>query len=137
MWCGVDLGSRNVKVALLREDNKFSFYVFDTIRFYREWGRMKEGCLTVDLPGLLQAEGLKAENTVSTGYGRQTIKLKGARNIPEIRAHVSGAIYSTGLQDFTLLDLGGPGQQSSIGARRQDGGFSNQRQVCSQYRSLP
>jgi len=107
VWCGVDLGSRNVKVALLREDNKFSFYVFDTIRFYREWGRMKEGCLTVDLPGLLQAEGLKAENTVSTGYGRQTIKLKGARNIPEIRAHVSGAIYSTGLQDFTLLDLGG------------------------------
>jgi (R)-2-hydroxyacyl-CoA dehydratese activating ATPase len=44
---------------------------------------------------------------VLTGYGRNTLNYKGARVISEIRAHVAGAKFQTGLKDFTLLDLGG------------------------------
>lgn len=104
MWCGIDLGSRNVKVALL-DDNSITYHKFDTIKFYREHGKLKNGKLQVDLEKLLEVENIK--NVVSTGYGKQTINLVGAQNIPEIKAHVLGAGYASGLSDFTLLDLGG------------------------------
>lgn len=42
---------------------------------------------------------------VTTGYGR---KVPGNyRSIPEIRAHTIGAVDSLGIDDFTLLDIGG------------------------------
>jgi len=44
---------------------------------------------------------------VATGYGRNTLHLKGVRVVSEIRAHVAGALFQTGLRDFTLLDMGG------------------------------
>ena len=44
---------------------------------------------------------------MATGYGRNTLNLKGVRVVSEIRAHVSGALFQTGLRDFTLLDMGG------------------------------
>lgn len=106
MYCGVDLGSRNVKVALMDEEGRLEFFKFDTVAFYREHGRLEEGQLAVDLSALLPA-GTKPRAVVSTGYGRQTVALKGARVIPEIKAHVLGAVHLTGLSDFTLLDLGG------------------------------
>ncbi|MBM7855447.1 putative CoA-substrate-specific enzyme activase [Desulfohalotomaculum tongense] len=106
MYAGIDLGSRNVKVALLDDNREFSLHKFDTVSFYREHGRLEDGQLVVNLSGLgLGNVNLKA--VVSTGYGRQTINLKGARNIPEIKAHVTGAVHLTGLDNFTLLDLGG------------------------------
>ncbi|MCL6639377.1 MAG: acyl-CoA dehydratase activase [Firmicutes bacterium] len=102
---GIDLGSRNVKVALLGEDNSLSLHKYDTITFYRERGRKAGGRLTVDFTGL----GLAVEpgSLVATGYGRQTVDVAGAKVIPEITAHVAGAVFLTGLTDFTLLDLGG------------------------------
>ncbi len=66
----------------------------------------------------LKALGLgEPERTVATGYGRQTINLKGAEIIPEIKAHVLGAIYQTGLSDFTLLDLGGQDSKVALVSR--------------------
>ncbi|GAB6179785.1 acyl-CoA dehydratase activase [Desulfotomaculum defluvii] len=104
MICGIDLGSRNVKVALQEEDGNFNFYRFDTVSFYREHGKSVDGELQVNFEAL----GLGIpEQIVATGYGRQTINLKGAEIVPEIKAHVLGAIHQTGLQEFTLLDLGG------------------------------
>ncbi|MDH7498717.1 MAG: acyl-CoA dehydratase activase, partial [Syntrophomonadaceae bacterium] len=44
---------------------------------------------------------------VATGYGKITVRVAGAVHIPEIQAHVLGACASTGLQSFTLLDIGG------------------------------
>ncbi|MCF8011297.1 MAG: acyl-CoA dehydratase activase [Clostridiales bacterium] len=113
MKCGIDLGSRSVKVALMRGE-KLDLYSFDTIKFYREYGKLENGSLAVDLAGLLNEENLHLENTVSTGYGRQTIKLQGARAISEIKAHVLGAIYLTGLDNFTLLDLGGQDSKAAL-----------------------
>ncbi|OAT82243.1 acyl-CoA dehydratase activase [Desulfotomaculum copahuensis] len=106
MYCGIDLGSRSVKVVLMTPAGGREFYKFDTISFYREHGRLEEGQLAVDLSSLLPGHG-RFEAVVSTGYGRQTVALKGARAIPEIKAHVLGAVFATGREDFTLLDLGG------------------------------
>ncbi|WP_066639166.1 acyl-CoA dehydratase activase [Desulfolucanica intricata] len=107
MLCGIDLGSRSVKVALMDENKNFKFYKFNTIRFYREHGRTEDGQLVVDLNGLGLDLSSSPVTLVTTGYGRQTVNLKGAKNIPEIKAHVLGASFQTGLKDFTLLDLGG------------------------------
>ncbi|MTI81707.1 MAG: 2-hydroxyglutaryl-CoA dehydratase [Firmicutes bacterium] len=106
MYAGIDLGSRNVKVALMKDNGKFNLHKYDTVSFYRQYGRMEEGQLVVDLAGAGLAD-MKLQNIVSTGYGRQTINLKGTKNIPEIKAHVTGAVHLAGIKDFTLLDLGG------------------------------
>ena len=47
------------------------------------------------------------DKIVSTGYGRENVKLAGAVAIPETEAHAVGAAYQTALSDFVLLDLGG------------------------------
>lgn len=93
-------------MVLMTPEGGREFYKFNTITFYREHGRLEEGQLAVDLPVLLPGHG-QFEAMVSTGYGRQTVALRGARAIPEIKAHVLGAVFETHLEDFTLLDLGG------------------------------
>ncbi|GAV21647.1 acyl-CoA dehydratase activase [Carboxydothermus pertinax] len=103
MHIGIDLGSRNVKMAI-KEDGELKFLLFDTVSFYRKYGKLVDGELVVDFSAI----GLKEiAKIVSTGYGRQAVKIKGGEEIPEIRAHALGAVYQTGLLDFTLLDLGG------------------------------
>ncbi|MHB1043889.1 MAG: acyl-CoA dehydratase activase [Eubacteriales bacterium] len=105
MKAGIDLGSRSVKVALLREEGALELHKFDTIKFYREYGRKEEGKLVVDFAGLgLPVTGF---SLAATGYGRQTVAVRGAAVVPEIKAHVAGATHLTGLSCFTLLDLGG------------------------------
>lgn len=113
--CGIDLGSRSVKIALMRariEGEGFEILrleSLDTIRFYREYGRKQGEKLVVDFEAL----GLPVvDRLVSTGYGRNTLELAGGEAIPELKAHVLGAIYQTGLKEFTLVDLGG--QDSKI-----------------------
>lgn len=113
--CGIDLGSRSVKIALMREPAMgerleiLRLESLDTIRFYREYGRKQGEKLVVDFEAL----GLPVvERLVSTGYGRNTLELAGGEAIPELKAHVLGAIYQIGLMDFTLVDLGG--QDSKI-----------------------
>ncbi len=107
--CGIDLGSRSVKVAVLQDEKILELKTFDTIEFYRNYSRRVEGDLRVDLSGLGVPE---TDRLVSTGYGRNALNLAGARVIPEIKAHLLGAIFQTGLKDFTLLDMGG--QDSKI-----------------------
>lgn len=113
--CGVDLGSRSVKIVLAaREEGKEALMEvrrerLDTIEFYRKYGRKEGDRLAVDLAAL----GLPAiDRLVSTGYGRNTLQLAGGEVIPELKAHVLGAMHQTGLKTFTLIDLGG--QDSKI-----------------------
>lgn len=113
--CGIDLGSRSVKIAVMEKPNSEGDLVIkrlerlDTIKFYREYGRKVNDKLAVDFEAL----GLpKMDKLVSTGYGRNTLEVAGGETIPELKAHVMGAIFQTGLKDFTLVDLGG--QDSKI-----------------------
>lgn len=113
--CGIDLGSRSVKIALMLQEKEgndlevLRLESLDTIRFYREYGRKQGDKLVVNFEAL----GLPGvERLVSTGYGRNTLELAGGEAIPELKAHMLGAIYQTGLKDFTLIDLGG--QDSKI-----------------------
>jgi predicted CoA-substrate-specific enzyme activase len=117
---GIDLGSRQAKFALLDGPDIVWLQAFDTIPFYKRYGGMRGGKLTLDFDamGLLSAEERRAAALVATGYGRNTIDLEGARVVPEIQAHVAGARFQTGLGTFTLLDMGG---QDSKVARLEDG----------------
>ncbi|HOV80782.1 MAG TPA: acyl-CoA dehydratase activase [Bacillota bacterium] len=105
MYAGLDLGSRSVKVALMEDGIILRLQKFDTMEFYRKYGSREGGRFKVALSG----PGLIAEGTAvtATGYGRLAVNVTGARVIPEVKAHVLGAIHMTGLSDFTLLDLGG------------------------------
>lgn len=121
--CGIDLGSRKVKLVIGPDGPGqteagwsfaglvpcLEFHSYDTIEFYRDFGAKQGDSLVIDFAGL----GLPHFNkVVSTGYGRNTLNVRGGQIIPELRAHVNGAILQTGLPDFTLLDLGG--QDSKI-----------------------
>jgi (R)-2-hydroxyacyl-CoA dehydratese activating ATPase len=113
--CGIDLGSRSVKIAVMEKpsgENTLQIKRLerlDTIKFYREYGRKRDGKLAVDLMALGLPE---ADMLISTGYGRNTLEVAGGETIPELKAHVKGAMFQTGLKDFTLVDLGG--QDSKI-----------------------
>jgi predicted CoA-substrate-specific enzyme activase len=109
MRIGIDLGSRKVKFALVHEGKIVRLESYDTLSFYKRFGRMDGDDLTFDLAGtgFFSAAELAASSIVATGYGRNTLNLKGVRVVSEIRAHVAGALFQTGLRDFTLLDMGG------------------------------
>jgi len=106
---GIDLGSRKAKFALVRDAAVVRLADYDTIFFYKRFGRMEGEELALDLgaSGLFTAAELSAAAVTVTGYGRNNLRLSGARVISEIRAHVAGAVRQTQLRDFTLLDLGG------------------------------
>lgn len=117
MIFGIDLGSRAAKIVTLSDNRLDGFQRADTMAFYRDFGLRVDGKLTIDLEKL----GVKAGDViVATGYGRHNVGLpefdmaarmyEGAiriQVIPELNAHVAGAVYQTGLLDFTLLDVGG------------------------------
>ncbi|WP_153726371.1 acyl-CoA dehydratase activase [Heliorestis convoluta] len=104
MNIGLDLGSRFVKAVFFREGTMVEQRYYDTLAFYRQYGRKIGEELVIDKKAL---QWPSYESVVSTGYGRNLIQVSGGKAIPELRAHTTGAIYQTGLQDFTLLDLGG------------------------------
>ena len=108
IYAGIDLGSRNVKLVLLDDGNNLEMYKFDTVSFYRKYGKLLGGQLKVEFDKL----GIERDFDflVSTGYGWQVInvqKVSESKSIPEIKAHIYGAVHLTGFCDFTLLDLGG------------------------------
>ena len=104
MLCGLDLGSRSVKLVVMDRDKIRLSKIFETAEFYREYGRHTGGKFYIDFSAL----GLQEVTSVTaTGYGRNTLDIAGAKIIPELKAHVIGAVWQTGLADFTLLDLGG------------------------------
>ena len=104
MICGIDLGSRSVKVVIMDQKQIVHKALYETVAFYRQYGKQVEGELVVDFAALGFADVTKV---VATGYGRNTLAIVKATVIPELKAHMLGAIEQTGLQDFTLLDLGG------------------------------
>lgn len=105
MPCGMDLGSRVVKIIDYKDTGIRSMIGYDTVEFYRAFGKMEGKELAVAFEKLGLAPEL-AKLTV-TGYGRNTVRVKGARVISEVKAHTLGAIHQSGLADFTLLDIGG------------------------------
>lgn len=101
---GLDLGSRTVKIVQMHNDIIAASRIYDTIAFYRRHGTDGTGKLRINVSEL----GLDPDGSlVATGYGKIMVKIDGARNIPEIQAHVKGAVFQTGLGDFTLVDIGG------------------------------
>jgi len=101
---GIDLGSRNVKVVQMQDKKINDRRIFDTIDFYRRYGTPGQGSLKIDISQL--GFGHK-EHVVATGYGKIAVQVEKAVHLPEIQAHVRGAVFQTGLEDFTLLDIGG------------------------------
>lgn len=104
MLCGIDLGSRSVKIVLMAGEDIVAEKILETVEFYRDHGRKGEAGLAVDFAALGLGE---VTAVVATGYGRNTLAIAGATVIPELKAHTVGAVWQTGLADFTLLDLGG------------------------------
>lgn len=104
MICGIDLGSRSVKMILMDDDTIKLNKVIATVDFYRQYGKRSADGMVVDFAAL----GFDTvDKVVATGYGRNTLDIAGAAVIAELKAHTLGAIWQTGLTDFTLLDLGG------------------------------
>ena len=100
---GIDLGSREVKIVVLESDNIIKKLKISTMSFYRDYCSF-DGKVLVDLEKLNIKD---IDRAVSTGYGRNNTDLKMFKPINEIKAHVYGGIYQTGLRDFILLDIGG------------------------------
>jgi predicted CoA-substrate-specific enzyme activase len=106
---GIDLGSRKAKFALLNGREIVRLADYDTIAFYKRFGRLEGDDLILDLKGSGLFDDLELDGALVmvTGYGRNSLRLKGAQVISEIRAHVAGAIFQTGMRQFTMLDMGG------------------------------
>jgi predicted CoA-substrate-specific enzyme activase len=106
---GIDLGSRKAKFALLSGGAVARLADQDTVTFYKKFGRLEGEELLLDLggSGIFTSEELAAASVTVTGYGRNTLAMRGARVISEIRAHAAGAMKQTGLKNFTMLDMGG------------------------------
>ncbi|MCX5780812.1 MAG: acyl-CoA dehydratase activase [Firmicutes bacterium] len=101
---GIDLGSRSVKIVQMEGEEILAAQTFDTIGFYRHYGSQGSGCLQINLEEL----GFDGQDSlVATGYGKIKVQVAGATQLPEIQAHVKGAVFQSGLPAFTLLDLGG------------------------------
>lgn len=100
---GIDLGSREVKMALMEDGRLMASRKVSTMSFYRNFCSF-DGKIAVDLEKLDM--GI-VDQAVSTGYGRNNTDLKRFTPINEIKAHVYGAVYQTKLKDFVLLDVGG------------------------------
>ena len=101
---GIDLGSRNVKLCLMEEGAVQASQIIETVSFYREFGNRTERGFAVDFESL----GFGGvTRVVATGYGRMSAALAGASHLSELTAHFRGARFQTGLEDFTLLDMGG------------------------------
>ncbi|MEM3965217.1 MAG: acyl-CoA dehydratase activase [Thermoplasmata archaeon] len=85
MFQGIDIGSTTTKIVSM-DGEEIIKEIIPTIKF-------------------IYSDKDKYHGAISTGYGRFTIK--SMKVIPEIRAHVLGALFQTEFKDFTLLDIGG------------------------------
>ncbi|AAK81546.1 putative CoA-substrate-specific enzyme activase [Clostridium acetobutylicum] len=113
---GIDLGSREVKLALMENNKICSTFKISTISFYKNYCSYKNNKIEVDLEKLNLSDILSG---VSTGYGRNNTNLSLFKPINEIKAHVYGVMYQTNLKDFVLLDIGG----QDVKAAKVEGGF--------------
>jgi predicted CoA-substrate-specific enzyme activase len=106
MNVGIDLGSRRVKIVLMEGGEIVRTKSFDTLLFYKRYGAIGQGKLWVQFDRL-DIPIDPGSRVFVTGYGRNNINVLGANIVTEIQAHTQGAIFQTGLEDFTLVDLGG------------------------------
>ncbi|MFL0194132.1 acyl-CoA dehydratase activase [Clostridium sp. WILCCON 0269] len=100
---GIDLGSREVKIILMENKQIIVKNKISTMIFYRDFCNY-DGKMIVNLQKL---DIRNIDSAVSTGYGRNNTNLELFKSINEIKAHVYGAIFQTGLKNFILLDIGG------------------------------
>ena len=100
---GIDIGSREVKIVLMDNDIIIDKKKISTMYFYKNYCTYKDK-LVLDMANLGICQPVKA---VSTGYGRNNTDISWFKPITEIKAHVYGALYQTGLKDFTQIDVGG------------------------------
>ena len=101
--CGLDFGSRAVKLVYARGQGGWGRRKLDSIVFYRDYLVRVKGEVRIDWErlGLAPPEAL-----VATGYGKNLLKAH-FPTITEIRAHFLGARFVTGLDHFILLEMGG------------------------------
>jgi predicted CoA-substrate-specific enzyme activase len=114
MKIGIDLGSREMKLVIFDGRDFLEMKRYDTVEFYRRFGKRVGKKIKIDLldfhPCLekVPVEILtEYDRLIITGYGRNNLNVEGAEIISEINAHARGAVYQTGLKNFTLIDLGG------------------------------
>jgi predicted CoA-substrate-specific enzyme activase len=101
--CGLDFGSRFVKLVYIKRDGGFGRRKLDSLIFYRDYLARAPGRLAIDWERL----NLAAPSAlVVTGYGKNLLK-EHFPTITEIRAHFLGARRQTRLAHFILLELGG------------------------------
>jgi (R)-2-hydroxyacyl-CoA dehydratese activating ATPase len=101
--CGLDFGSRYVKLVYTGDQGAWERRRLDTIIFYRDYLNRGNSRLSIDWGrlGLPEPTAL-----VVTGYGKNLLQ-KSFPAITEIRAHFLGARHQTGLDHFVLLEVGG------------------------------
>ncbi len=105
MYIGIDLGSRSIKIVSLDDKLELvSTHIFNSIDFYKNYGKLENGCFKLDLTKL---EITNADKITTTGYGKHNVQIENVKRISEQKAHVLGAITQVGLDDFILLDMGG------------------------------
>jgi (R)-2-hydroxyacyl-CoA dehydratese activating ATPase len=101
--CGLDFGSRAVKLVYSRGQGGWGRRKLDSIIFFRDYLARVDGLVRIDWGrlGLAPPAAL-----VATGYGKSLLKAH-FPTITEIRAHFLGARFVTGLDHFILLEMGG------------------------------
>ncbi len=101
--CGLDFGSRCLKLVYAQAGKGLLRRKLDSLTFYRNYLRRYQGRLFIDWPRLGLAPPMAL---VATGYGKNLLK-EHFPTITEIRAHFLGARQQTGLDHFVLLEMGG------------------------------
>lgn len=100
-FAGTDIGSRNAKFCVLKDDEIMSLEIIDT-------GADSPKTARIGLTKCLEGSNLTIEDMdyiVSTGYGRVLVPFAN-KNISEISCHAKGANYFTPAVR-TIIDMGG------------------------------
>lgn len=101
---GIDLGSRRVKICQMKNGIIEKQDKFGTVDFYKNYCKNIDGKIQVDFEKL---GFLMGKLNIATGYGRNNMSFHGFEIITELKAHTYGAMFSTDLKNFSLLDMGG------------------------------
>lgn len=93
---GIDLGSREVKIVVMDKKQLVFKEKVSTMSFYRDYCIFDKK-LAVDLKKLDIGQ---IDAFISTCYGRNNTDLNRFKAMNEIKAHVYGGLYQTGLKNF-------------------------------------
>lgn len=100
---GIDIGSRFVKIVVMKNNTIISKERMSTMSFYKDYCSHSPK-LSFDVTKYL---GYKPDQCVATGYGKNNTHLDSFLIINELKAHSIGALYQVKSEHFTLLDIGG------------------------------